>query len=326
MRPCNYQRGKYYLVTRRCTQRKFLLLAGKLADALFLYALGNARLRTHMKIIGYVVLNNHYHLVVYDAFANIAAFAHHLNMFVARSFNKAFERAENFWASDSMSVVELPTRQAVVDKLAYTLANPVKAGLVGRASAWFGLTSWHAMLDGKTRMTPRPRVFYRKTAPEFSTVPIEIPDGPDAMLGPRAKFIADVVAAVRVIENGCDAERRKNGTKVMQRDAVLKQRRESSPTSRHKMFGLRPRVACRSQWARVAALQRNREFEAQHAAAVARLRAGLVPDFPVGTVAMKHLVLKPDGPPAPPLLNLFGAPPRGPTKPRPRNVRVQRDT
>ena len=181
------------------------------------------------------------------------------------------------------------------------------------------------MLDGKARITPRPRVFYRKTAPEFSTVPIEIPDEPDAMLGPRAKFIADVVAAVRVIENHCDAERRKNGTKVMQREAVLKQRRESSPTSRHTMFGLRPRVACRSQWARVAALQRNREFEAQHAAAVARLRAGQVPDFPVGTVAMKHLVRKPAGPPALPFIDLFG-PPRGPAKPRARKVRVQSAT
>ncbi|MBP9087109.1 MAG: hypothetical protein KBG15_13390, partial [Kofleriaceae bacterium] len=34
MRPAYRRRGAYYFITRRCTQRKFLLLSGKLTDAL----------------------------------------------------------------------------------------------------------------------------------------------------------------------------------------------------------------------------------------------------------------------------------------------------
>ncbi|MBP9087276.1 MAG: hypothetical protein KBG15_14230, partial [Kofleriaceae bacterium] len=52
MRPAYRRRGAYYFITRRCTQRKFLLLSGKLTDALVTYALANAAKRTHMQILG----------------------------------------------------------------------------------------------------------------------------------------------------------------------------------------------------------------------------------------------------------------------------------
>ena len=303
MRPAYRRRGAYYFITRRCTQRKFLLLSGKLTDALVTYALANAAKRTHMQILGFCVMSNHYHLVCYDPHGNVSKFAHHFNLFVARSCNAAHGRAENFWASDGMCVVELVSRQDVVDKLAYTLANPVAAGLVGRASAWFGVSSWRAMIDDTAIETARPRVFYRKSAPALASVRITVPHG----LGPRAAFVTDVVAAVRAIEQRCDVTRQQHQTRVLGRAQVLKQSREASPATRHPMFGLRPRVACRSQWARIATLQRNTAFEHAHAAARQRLLRGEVANFPLGTVAMRALigpVREPDGPP---LHNVFAA-------------------
>ena len=303
MRPAYRRRGAYYFITRRCTQRKFLLLSGKLADALVTYALANAAKRTHMQILGFCVMSNHYHLVCYDPHGNVSKFAHHFNMFVARSCNAAFGRAENFWASDGICIVELVTRQDVVDKLAYTLANPVAAGLVGRASAWFGVSSWRAMLQDTAVETARPRVFYRKTAPALASLRITVPPG----LGPRATFVADVVNAVRAIEHRCDATRQQHKTQVLGRAKVLKQSRDAAPATRHTMFGLRPRVACRSQWARIATLQRNTAFERAHAAARQRLLRGEVANFPLGTVALRALIGPVREPNGPPLIDVFAA-------------------
>ena len=73
-------------------------------------------------------------------------------------------------------------------------------------------------------------------------------------------------------------------------DAVRKQRHTATPAKRHHMFGLRPTIACRSEWQRIAALQRNTQFCADHAEARARLLNGEPPHFPPGTTAMWHLI------------------------------------
>jgi putative transposase len=304
MKPRNYHPGSFHFLTRRCTRRKFLLQTNQLTDLLFLYALANAARRTHVQIIGFCVMSNHYHIIVYDPHANVTKFTQHLNGFVARSMNAAYRRGENFWATDAMCSVELVNRQDVVEKLAYTLANPVAAGLVGRASAWFGITSWKTMLDDVAIDLVRPKVFYSKRAPAKAAVQLEIP----ASLGPRQKFIDDVIAEVKKIEKHCDAERRANNTTVLGREGVMKQKREDSPTTRHEMFGLRPKVACRSQWARIATLQRNKTFEKLHAEARQRMLAGQVANFPMGTVAMRALVGPKPAPVGPPLVEVFARP------------------
>ena len=73
-------------------------------------------------------------------------------------------------------------------------------------------------------------------------------------------------------------------------DAVRKQRHNATPSKRHIMFGKRPTIACRSEWHRVEALQRNTQFCAAHAEARTRLLNGEPPRFPRGTTAMWHLI------------------------------------
>jgi putative transposase len=301
MRPRCYLPGSIQFVTRRCSQRKYLLQPGKLTNQLFLYALANAARRTHVQIMGFCVMSNHYHLVVHDKHGNMGAFLQYLNGFVSRSCNAAFGRKEHFWSSDEPCVVELLTRQDVIEKLAYTLANPVDAGLVGRASAWFGASSWKSMVDDTDIEVHRPLVFYRKRSPEKAVVRLQLPK----RMGARVKFFADVVAEVRKIEQHCDAVRSKHGATVKGRAGVMKQHREESPTTRGEMFGLRPRVASRSEWHRIATLQRNSEFERLHSEARKRLLAGEVANFPIGTVAMYALIGPVPPPPRPPMIEVF---------------------
>jgi hypothetical protein len=59
----------------------------------------------------------------------------------------------------------------VLEKLAYTLLNPVRAGLVGRARAWGGATS-AVMRFGGRRLIARPSEFFSEDMPPcFSLYP-----------------------------------------------------------------------------------------------------------------------------------------------------------
>ena len=52
--------GATYLVTRRCTERRFLLRPGPQTDAIFLYVLAVAAKRFGIKVHAFCVLSNQY--------------------------------------------------------------------------------------------------------------------------------------------------------------------------------------------------------------------------------------------------------------------------
>jgi hypothetical protein len=52
--------GSTYLVTRRCTQRQFLLRPSKLTNQIILYCLALAVARTGILLHAFVALSNHY--------------------------------------------------------------------------------------------------------------------------------------------------------------------------------------------------------------------------------------------------------------------------
>jgi hypothetical protein len=64
---------------------------------------------------------------------------------------------------------------------------------------------------------------------------------------------------------------------------VRKQSWRDRPGTREPRFGLRPQVACRSKWARIEALQRNRDFVEAYVDARARWLRGQASLFPPGT-------------------------------------------
>ncbi|MDH3726755.1 MAG: transposase, partial [Myxococcales bacterium] len=64
------------------------------------------------------------------------------------------------WDHDRSSVVRLLTEQAVIEKLAYVMANPVKAGLIQHARDWPGVTVLPHELGRRTFRIERPAVFF----------------------------------------------------------------------------------------------------------------------------------------------------------------------
>lgn len=94
------------------------------------------------------------------------------------------------WDHEQASVVRLLTEQAVVEKLAYVMANPVKAGLVHRARKWPGITVLPQELGRRTWRIERPDVYFDPDNPEW-------PDTAELSLtmpsGLQARFADDEV-------------------------------------------------------------------------------------------------------------------------------------
>jgi hypothetical protein len=93
-------------------------------------------------------------------------------------------------------------------------------------------------------------------------------------LGDPAPLLDELRAQVSATEAAVAAERMRTGGRVLGRRTILQQSWRACPASVEPRRNLRPRVAARSQWSRIEALARNREFLASYREARARWLSG----------------------------------------------------
>jgi putative transposase len=278
--------GCFYLITRRCTQRLFLLRPDEATNNAFLYCLIEAALRYGIDLMMMCAMSNHYHSVIYDRDGRYPEFLEHFHKLLARSQNCLRGRWENMWASEQTSVVQLVTRDAVIEKMVYTITNPVKDDLVERVHHWPGVNGFAALKLGTGLRATRPNHFFRVAGSMPKTVELHL-TVPEC-LGPTDQLIDEVKRRVLGIEETKADERRLTGKRVLGRRAVLRQSYKDAPTTLEPRRSLRPRVAARNLWARVEALLRNREFADAYAEARAAWIHGLDVVFPVGTYWLRR--------------------------------------
>jgi putative transposase len=278
--------GAFYLLTRRCTQRQFLLRPDNATNNAYLYCLLEAADRFGIGLMMMCAMSNHYHAVVHDPLGRYPEFIEHFHKMFARSQNALRRRWENFWSSQQASVVQLVTREAVIDELVYTATNPVKDGLVERVHHWPGVNGLAALLFGKVLRATRPWHFFRSDGPmpEQVEAQLSIPE----CLGPATVFIGEVRERVCLVEAKMAAERVKTHRKVLGRRGVLDQSWHDKPAGFERRRVLSPRVAARNTWARVEALLRNRAFLNAYAKARAAWLEGLETVFPVVTYWLRR--------------------------------------
>ncbi len=171
--------GTTYLVTRRCAGRRFLLKPGSIVNAVFRYVLARAVALFGMELHAFVVMSNHYHLVLTDPSARLPAFMQYLDSLVARAINASRACRDHFWDGEPYSAVVLATAEDILAKAVYTLANPVAAGLVRRGSEWPGLWSAPGLLTSAPLPAPRPEAFFRKNGslPDRLELRLQVPPG-----------------------------------------------------------------------------------------------------------------------------------------------------
>lgn len=278
--------GSFYLITRRCTQRMFLLRPDEATNNAFLYCLIEAAQRYDIELLMVCAMSNHYHSVIYDRCGRYPEFLEHFHKLLARSQNCLRGRWENMWATEQASVVKLVTRDAVVDKIVYTATNPVKDDLVERVHHWPGVNSLAAFMSGKRLRATRPTHFFRPDGPmpEAVELALTIPES----LGTPAAMLEEVERCVLSVERERADARVRTGVRILGRRAVLKQRWSDSPKTVEPRRTMNPRVAARNTWARVEALSRNREFDIEYREARRAWSLGLEALFPMGTYWLRR--------------------------------------
>jgi putative transposase len=276
--------GQTYMLTRRCTQRQFLMRPDRETNNAFIYCLAEAAARFRIEVLFTIAMSNHHHTGIYDRHGNYPAFIEHFHKLFAKCQNALRGRWENFWSSEQTSVVRLVDPNDVVEKMLYALTNPVKDGMVEQSHHWPGVNSLGSLLHGTTFTATRPKHFFREegSMPASVTLRFARVGGFDHLSD--EEFAAWVLERIRQREETAKAERKRSGGSIVGRKAILKQRWSDRPSNDEARRGLNPRVAARSRWSRVEALLRNQAFRDAYAAARASFAAGMRDVlFPAGT-------------------------------------------
>jgi putative transposase len=256
--------NRTYLITRRCSERRFFLRPDPQITQIFEYLLAVACERHEILLHGFVCMSNHYHLVITDRNGRLPEFQQYLNSLLARAVNCARGRWEAFWSRESYNAVELLEPDDVLDKIAYTLLNPVRAGLVGRTGAWKGATSASLRFGGR-RLVTRPTNFFSDDMPDQALLKLVAPDLHD-------EFGLDEQLATRI--EAVEREMKKSGCMPMGMRAVLAQHWNDSPATRAPRRGLIPRIAARCAAVRIAAIVEMQQWVALYRTALASFQDG----------------------------------------------------
>lgn len=280
---------RFYMLTRRCTQRQFWLRPDDEVNQIWRYCLAEAATRYGIDVVFTSVMSNHHHTIVVDrhnSMPRVIEFMEHLHKEVAKCVNALRGRWENLWASERPSVVELKEPADVMAKLLYAAINPVAARLVERVHHWPGVNAFTDFINDRCVRVERPRHFFRPNGKMPKSVTLRYAVPPE--LGSAAEVRTALREAVNAEEARLLAERRRHGRCVVGRRAVLRQRCSEQPWSREPRRELNPRIAARSRWTRLGALRGNRAFQEAYRAARASWLHGKPAVFPAGTYWLRR--------------------------------------
>lgn len=275
--------GQTVMITRRCTQRMFLLLPTAIVNNIFLYCLAVAAKRCGILIHAVCVLSNHYHLVASDPHGKRPEFYRWLHEFVAKAVNATHGRWENMWASEQTSVVELIDAEAQQGKTIYTMANPVAAALVASGDQWPGIRIGPAQLN-KRIIVKRPKHFFAKDSHLPKKAQLTITKLPAFAHLSDDEYRKTLGEAIETHETTLVREIIEAGRTFLGPRRIRQQSPFATPTSPEPRQTLNPRIACTNKWARIEALSRLNNFIDNYRQAYQRWRNGDASTvFPPGT-------------------------------------------
>jgi putative transposase len=290
--------GRTYLVSRRCTQREYLLRPDPRTDQIYLYCVGEAAARYDVTLHGWIALSNHHHLVVRDNHGNLPEFMAHLHKLLAKAMNAYRGRWENFFASEQCSAVYLIEDDDRFSKLVYLLANPVSDHLVERVSEWPGACSLPQHLSSLPKTVQRPTGYFRKDGPRPETVTLRAQKLEGFEHLSDDEWSAKIRDAVREEEERARAMRAERNLRVLGAKKIRRADFTDRPKTVEPRRALRPHLACRRKEARIAALTALKEFRAAYRHARLRFETGeLDVAFPYGTYRFVRLGARCTAPP-----------------------------
>jgi hypothetical protein len=277
-----------YMITRRCSERRFFMRPDAETNNAFIYCLALAAQKHGVKVIFTATMSNHHHTGIVDADGRSPDFLAYFHRLFAKHQNALRGRWEAFWATEQTSAVELVEANDVLEKMVYALTNAVKGHIVDRVHHWPGVNVLPAIVAEKPLTATRPKRFFRPDGdlPERVTLVFCRPAVLEYLS--HAAFVAELEARIAAVESQVARERAQTGKRVVGRRAVLTQRWNDSPSSLEPRRRLDPRVACKNTWRRIETLRRNKAWLAAYRKARAAFLEGAKACFPNGTFWLKR--------------------------------------
>jgi len=230
-------------------------------------------------------MSNHWHGVVSDPQARLPEFLERFHRLLARAQNVFLGRCENLWSSEKTSVVLLASDEDVLEKMAYTIANPTAAGLVRSPSEWPGVIS---LRIGEQSSVEMPELFFNPEGPLPACVTLTLTRPaiyPDVDLDDLSRLLANAVQ--RHVEQAREALA-KRGLKFLGAKAVLQQSFEEVPKAPEQRGTTNPRIAAAHSPLRTQMFERMLTFWRTYRAAWQAWRSGKRDQvFPAGTYALR---------------------------------------
>jgi hypothetical protein len=230
------------MITRRVLRRTHLLRPDREFNQLCLYLLAIYSQRYDIEVHAVVFMASHEHLVVTDRDGRIPDFLRDYHRELALG-TKALRRWEgSLWDSEPTSRVQLCTPQAVIEKLAYIMANPVDAGLVQRAQDWPGVTTLPHELGAKTWTVQRPDFYFDPDNPQWpktATLRLTMPRTPWAQQAVQHRVAQELAR----LQSAARTRVRAKGWRVLGRSGVLRCSPYARASSWEPLRGLNPHLA-----------------------------------------------------------------------------------
>lgn len=281
-------KGATLFITRRVHGRQFRLRPSRKTDRIILYVLGVLAHRYSVHVHAICVMSDHYHLALTDPHGHIVELTRDFHALVARHLNAAHGDFESLWSRAQTNHVALAQGGDLIDKIVYTLANPVAAYLVRHGRSWPGVRmAWPA----RAKTIERPRGFFRGQEdggcwPRAVDFELHRPPGHDELS--NEELAATIATAYDAREKEIQRFADKNGIKFLGARAVRRMSRYASARSREERFDIVPTLACKDPALRIERLRERRAWLEAYVEALEAWRAGdRAAVFPPGTYKMR---------------------------------------
>ena len=261
--------------------RRFLLRPDKRLNNLFVYCLALAAQKYGIQIHAFCVMSNHYHLVLTDTEGVLPLFVAWLNRQLAMCVKCLRKWDEVVWEPNvAFNAVELSGEPEIMNKVLYTMLNPVSARLVRTPQTWPGVVTTAEVLERGTLRATRPTVWFKDKSPAEVTLELSTPP----CFGSKCHFLQALGPLLQARLMRVRAEHKKNRHGYVGEERIRKTQCTASPTTKKPRFGTNPTFSAltRSAWKK--AVQKLRAFRRAYRLAYEAWREGALDiEFPEGT-------------------------------------------
>lgn len=131
---------RYYLLSNRVHEGQFLFRPDRECCRILKGCLARYVVRKNVRLVAYGFPSNHFHLVAGFPDRNRAAFMREFESELSYRINKYRGRSDSIFTKTYHPKTIIGS-EALLDKISYTVNNPVRHGLVTHPEAWPGPTS-----------------------------------------------------------------------------------------------------------------------------------------------------------------------------------------